>query len=367
MSGGKGEKSETSTQKVEVPEYLEKELKYGLSEARRLYDEGSPEYFPDQTYADFTPEQIEALQGTAMRARDGSPLISSAQDYTQRVIDGEFLENPYLDDLMARYGAKANQEVMGRFNSSNRLGSNSNVATGIQAVSDATLPYLFQSYQSERAMQDNASRFAPTLADYDYKDLASLSSVGDVYQAQEQMAIDDAMARYEYDMMDDDNWLDQYLSRVNASGANALTTTTNTKTSKSGGGLGQALGTALSIGSMFVPGGQFAALGTSIGSGMSSVLGNGMGQAVGGMMSSSPTGPYLPFGMSDIRMKENITPVGYKNGFLLYEFNYKGNDKKFIGPMAQDVEKVMPEAVKEFDGIKYVNQDMIGINISEVH
>jgi hypothetical protein len=68
---------------------------------------------------------------------------------------------------------------------------------------------------------------------------------------------------------------------------------------------------------------------------------------------------------SDIRMKENIKAIGWlPNGLPVYEFEYKPEFKdkefnghgKFVGVMAQDVEKVIPEAVHTLDdGYKIVD------------
>lgn len=59
---------------------------------------------------------------------------------------------------------------------------------------------------------------------------------------------------------------------------------------------------------------------------------------------------------SDIRIKDNIKRIGTAdNGLPLYLFTYKGSDKFNIGFMAQDVEKVCPEAVIEIDGVKHVD------------
>lgn len=66
-------------------------------------------------------------------------------------------------------------------------------------------------------------------------------------------------------------------------------------------------------------------------------------------------------GFSDERLKDNIKPLGKENGHNIYEFTYKGEEKKFIGVMAQEVEKTMPEAITEIDGFKAVNYDMIGV------
>ena len=64
---------------------------------------------------------------------------------------------------------------------------------------------------------------------------------------------------------------------------------------------------------------------------------------------------------SDRNLKENIEPIGTENGHNIYKFSYKGKDTKHIGVMAQEVEKIMPEAVTEVDGFKAVNYDMIGV------
>ena len=71
---------------------------------------------------------------------------------------------------------------------------------------------------------------------------------------------------------------------------------------------------------------------------------------------------------SDERMKENVAEIGnLDNGLKLYEFEYKPEFKdiagygKFIGVMAQEVEKLIPDAVKTMaNGFKAVNYSMLG-------
>lgn len=75
------------------------------------------------------------------------------------------------------------------------------------------------------------------------------------------------------------------------------------------------------------------------------------------------------FGLSDRRMKEDIEEVGtYENGLPKYEFRYKGQPQKWRGVMADDVEKVFPDAVMTtLDGYKAVSYSMLGIRMEPVN
>jgi len=73
---------------------------------------------------------------------------------------------------------------------------------------------------------------------------------------------------------------------------------------------------------------------------------------------TTTTGPQSWF--SDARLKEDIKQVGTAdNGLPIYNFKYKGDptEQTHIGYMAQDVEKVHPEAVGESNGFKTVNYE----------
>ena len=69
---------------------------------------------------------------------------------------------------------------------------------------------------------------------------------------------------------------------------------------------------------------------------------------------------------SDIKLKENIIEVGTKGQHKLYEFNYIGDNRRFCGVMAQDVEKYMPEAVHNINGMLAVDYDMLGLAMKEI-
>jgi hypothetical protein len=93
-----------------------------------------------------------------------------------------------------------------------------------------------------------------------------------------------------------------------------------------------------------------AATGAVLGSvvpGVGTAVGAVAGGLIGGLGGGAAGG-----GLSDEREKTDIKPLGTLTSVLkipAYEYRYKGEKKKRKGVMAQDVQKVLPEAVTEVD------------------
>ena len=70
---------------------------------------------------------------------------------------------------------------------------------------------------------------------------------------------------------------------------------------------------------------------------------------------------------SDRRLKENIQKIGESiSGLGIYKFNYIGKAKQYIGAMADEVIKVVPEAVVTMDnGYLGVNYNLIDVDFKE--
>jgi hypothetical protein len=72
--------------------------------------------------------------------------------------------------------------------------------------------------------------------------------------------------------------------------------------------------------------------------------------------------------VSDARLKMDITQVGLTAmGLPLYQFRYIGGEAMFEGIMAQDVAKVMPQAVVPFKfGYMAVDYAKLGLELRQV-
>ena len=149
---------------------------------------------------------------------------------------------------------------------------------------------------------------------------------------------------------------------------------------------GLALGTP-AFTTVLEPGGPSAAqsalpgLGSFIGGQQGGFLGGGEGGGIlGGLSPTGGTGGDIQLALqlaglfSDERIKENIKPI--KNALDKVKqlsgstYNYKFNrpDNRNGGVMAQDLERVLPDAVSEINGIKYVRYDaVVGLLINAVN
>jgi Protein of unknown function (DUF3300) len=68
---------------------------------------------------------------------------------------------------------------------------------------------------------------------------------------------------------------------------------------------------------------------------------------------------------SDIALKHDIVQLGYlANGLGYYRFSYLGSSKAYVGVMAQEVQRVMPQAVtRGSDGYLRVYYDRLGLKL----
>lgn len=96
MGGGGGTQNSTTTTSIDPS--IKPYVTYGLEEAKRLYQSGTPSFYPGKTYVTPSWATQEALSQAEARALRGSPLIGQAQG----VVSGQMgYTSPYAKQIEA--------------------------------------------------------------------------------------------------------------------------------------------------------------------------------------------------------------------------------------------------------------------------
>jgi len=251
MSGGG-----TTTQIQELNPTQEPFVKYGLDEAKRLYESGMPAFFPEQTFVGPSDQTTSALAGIQNRAIQGNALVPAAQQQYLDTIQGDYLSstNPYFQ---ARFDTASDAATQKYFDAVNQINSQASLAgrygSGAQAdlmdraqgnlaqsLTNTAGELAFNNYAQERGRQLGAAQLAPAMAEADYGDLQRLAGVGQVTEGYQDLALQDAINRFDFQQNLPQNTLQQYLTAAYGAPMGGQTTTPTQK-----GGLMGALGGAL--------------------------------------------------------------------------------------------------------------------------
>lgn len=188
-------------------------IRAGFKAARQQVLDRLRSFFPDDTVADFAPEQSEAFERIGARARGGSALLRAAQGYNTSVLNGDYLGgNPYRQQaidaasrpLIENYrhavsGIGSSFARAGRYGSGGQALAESEAQSNLaRQLSDQAAQVSFGDYNAERQRQSQAAALAPQLAEADYDDLDRLAAVGKQRQAQAQAGIDGERQRFDF-------------------------------------------------------------------------------------------------------------------------------------------------------------------------
>lgn len=224
--GGGGGKSSTTTQNQLDPT-VRPFVKFGLDESKRLYQSDTPQYYPYQTFVSPSQQTQQALQATQNRAMMGNPLVPLAQQQLGNTIAGANLGmNPFFAQALAGTAGVATQQfydalqgIGSQASQAGRYGSNamsdlqSRASTNLaKELTSRAGELAYQNYANERAIQEQALRDAPTLAQADYQDIQQLMNVGQASEAYQQKALESDIARYEFEQNLPYSKLQTYLS-----------------------------------------------------------------------------------------------------------------------------------------------------------
>jgi len=249
--GGGGESKTTNQLDPTVQPFV----KYGLEEAKGLYQTDTPQYYGGQTYIGPSAQTQTALEAAQNRALMGNPLLPAAQRQQQDVISGAYLQNnPYFNQALAGAAQGATQNyndaimaAQGGASMAGRYGSGA--SADIQNRAAQTLAstlankygeLAYSNYAGERGMQNQAAMNAPGLAQADYADISQLANVGKTAEDYQKTALQADIDRFNFEQNKPYQKLSAYLGAAYGAPTGSVSTTT-----QSGGGGGKIVCTAM--------------------------------------------------------------------------------------------------------------------------
>lgn len=201
-------------------------LEYMFGQAKDLYGQGGPQYYPESTVAPFSPVQEQAMAGIQDRAMSGSPVNQAAQQQITGTLSGDYLNsNPYLDATYNKAAGAVRGSMDSQFSRGGRYGSGIHQGAMGESLSGLANNIYGDNYQAERGRQMQAIPYANQIANQDYADYGKLMDVGNVVQGQGQRVLDDNVNRFNYEQNAPYQNLGNYGSMIQGNyGENSSTT-----------------------------------------------------------------------------------------------------------------------------------------------
>ena len=208
MSKGGGS-TQTIQSSVGAPSFAQPFIKYGMQEAKNLYQSGAPQYYPSSTVVGFSPETQQALSGIRAQASAGSPMVPAVQQAVMQNLTGT---NPLFQAGLKPTIDAAMQGAM----SAGRYGS----GYAQKAIAEAVAPQVYQAQQAAIAQ-------APAAYEFGFADMNKLAQVGAAREAQEQAELQADIQRFQFEQARPQQKLADYLTMI-MGGSGALGTQTVT-------------------------------------------------------------------------------------------------------------------------------------------
>lgn len=295
-----------------------------FDDMRTIAEAGNP-------YADDIDRLANDMFGAQSRSGEVQAGYSDLERRLQGTADGTNLDienNPYVREMLNRVTSDATNRINSQFAAAGRDFSGYNQRALGEGITAAQLPVLADLYKHEQGRSDAAARdlfgakreTAVTSQELDrIRDQlrAAGIEVGNMaldaqnWGPQQILAIEEAMKNVPYDELDRIGAL-----LFPAAGLGGTTNTTGTSNTEN-----EAMGFGLSE--------------KATGAGISALA---------------------KFLLSDARAKTDIARIGaLADGTPIYRYRYKGYPFWHMGVLAQEVEASNPDAVREIEGMKFVD------------
>ena len=296
--------------------------------------------FPASTVVPFAPQTEAGLGAAEALAAGGNPLVDAATQQLTGTLQGDYLNaNPFFDaavsaatrPLVEQYqesilpGIQAGFSGRGRYGSGLQAFQQQRAGEGLgRQIGDISSAMAYKNYQDERARMAAGISAAPAMRQAAYMDPAELERIGGVREGLAGAELQDAISKFMQPQTAAQDAISNYMRLVSGGQYGGQTTAQQPiYRDKFGEGLGAAASIAGIAGNLF--------------------------------------GAQGAFPMSDRRLKTNIKPIGEINSLKWYEFDYIWGGPRQIGVMAQEVLKIIPEAVFKIGRWLAVDYSKLGV------
>lgn len=159
------------------------------------------EPYPFPGYVPWSPTTIGAMGATTERAMAGSPLLTSAQAENLKTTSGGYLDITQRPEFLQAFRTAASNiipGIQGQAVGAGRYGGGLTQQQQIEALSNQFFNQWAPMYEAERDRMMKSTMMGPALAEADYGDIQKLYGVGQMQEQKAQQALQDAMARWQF-------------------------------------------------------------------------------------------------------------------------------------------------------------------------
>jgi len=297
--------SSESKSKSKVTPYDEGQLRDMLSRLNTLG--GTPmEMYPDQMFADMTPEQLQALDMRRDFAGGMEGMTAPAMDAWQSTLSApDVANNPYVSGMLDQQAGLLNRNLAEMMPSidANMLGVNERLGGSGQGVAQGIAARGTQDALARTAAETQLSAYgqgldqqryglsaAPGMAQFGMMPADIMMGVGDVERAENQMGISEDMQRFNFAQQEPWQRLQNQASLFNPLSLPYASTETKSSSSPSALGVASSLG-GMAIGAMGMPGMPWGGSGGGAYGGMPTQMAGAPGGYAGSL---NPYGYQMP-------------------------------------------------------------------------
>jgi hypothetical protein len=230
FSGG-GESSDSISGFAALPKFLKNEVRNNaLPEINANFAEGPQQFFPGQTFADLTPDQLAGLQSQLNFSQNQLPgqLGQVNQSFGNALNAGSLFGDPSVQAGLGTIENRANQnfsenilpqlrqQATGTGNQFSSKAEQSERLAGRdlqQIISDSQGSFLANQLGSARGLQGSAIGNAPNVTQLGLRPGANQFNVGSVLQGQNQLGVSEDVNRFNFGQQAEDVNLDQLIAR----------------------------------------------------------------------------------------------------------------------------------------------------------